>query len=93
MGERPSQSHTIHRLDSNGHYEPGNCVWAENEEQSNHRRDNRFISYQGREQTLEQWAREMNIDRCTLSDRLERGWTVERTLTQPVDARRRSKPK
>lgn len=27
MGEKP-EGHSISRLDHNGHYEPGNCVWA-----------------------------------------------------------------
>lgn len=28
MGARPTSKHQIHRLDSNGNYEPGNCVWS-----------------------------------------------------------------
>ena len=37
MGERPSGA-TIERLDVNGNYEPDNCVWATQQEQSINKR-------------------------------------------------------
>lgn len=33
MGPRPSRAHSIDRLDSEWHYEPGNCRWATMAEQ------------------------------------------------------------
>lgn len=38
MGERPSDEHSIERLDVNGNYERGNLVWADNRKQSMNRR-------------------------------------------------------
>jgi hypothetical protein len=38
MGERPSKSHTLDRIDSSGHYEPANCRWATATEQSRNTR-------------------------------------------------------
>lgn len=84
IGEAPSPHHSIDRIDSDGDYEPGNVRWATDEIQSRNRRSSVFLTYDGRTQTLKEWAEEVGMQRGTLAFRIKSGWSTERALTQPV---------
>lgn len=76
---------TIERIDVNGNYEPNNCTWIKNELQSHNRRNNHYLTYNGKTQILSEWAKEMNLHNgSTISGRLKRGWSIEKALTTPI---------
>lgn len=80
MGERPAGM-TLERIDVDGDYGLHNCRWATPAEQANNKRNSRFIEYQGRRQTVAQWARELGILDKTIYARLAQGWPPDKALT------------
>lgn len=71
MGDRPDST-TLDRIDVNGNYSKENCRWATNETQQNNKRTNTRIKFNGKVQTLAQWARELNVDYELLVSRISR---------------------
>lgn len=73
---------TLDRKDNNKGYSPENCRWSTNKEQQNNRRSNHTITYNGKTQTIKQWADELGIPRITLQNRITRlHWDIEKAMT------------
>ena len=87
MGERPSKDHSVERRNNELGYSKDNCYWATRKEQCNNTRSNVFIEYNGKNQTVTQWANELDIDPETLRQRLKNNWSVEKALTTPLGTR------
>lgn len=87
MGLKP-EGYSIERIDNDGNYEKNNCKWATKQEQNSNTRQNRIITYNNKTQTLEAWARELNISSQTLSKRLDAWNDVEKAFTTPVRKRK-----
>lgn len=84
MGSRPSNHHSIDRIDSNGPYSPENCRWATLEEQRNNQGNNHLLTFEGKTLTIAEWAKLTGISQSIIKNRINRyQWTVERALTTP----------
>lgn len=82
------KGYTINRINNDGNYELNNVEWADNKTQANNKRSNHLITYNGKTQTIAQWADELNINQYTLYNRiLTYHWTVERALTEKVNVK------
>lgn len=81
--------YTIDRIDNSIGYEPGNVRWATFTEQNRNRRSNHLLTYNGETRCLMEWSEKTGIGVTTIAMRIRHGWSVERTLTEPVQHRKR----
>jgi hypothetical protein len=75
---------TIDRIDNNSSYSKDNCKWSNRTEQSNNRRSNRVIEFEGELETLAEWCRIKNLHYKAVHRRLKIGWSIEQALTTPI---------
>jgi len=82
---------TLDRRNPCGNYSPENCRWATWKEQRRNKRNNVWVTHDGKRQILADWAEETGIAIGTLRARLfQYGWSPARALTQPPSMRVRS---
>ena len=87
MGRRPTPKHSIDRADNNKGYSPDNCRWATKREQSENTRVIKFYTFNGETLSLRGWEEKTGISRRALRARIERGWSIERTLTEETQTK------
>ena len=79
MGRAPIGG-TIDRIENDLGYSPENCKWSSKKEQANNRRNNRLLTYNGKTQTVSQWADELGMPSHLIYQRLYRGLPTDRAL-------------
>lgn len=60
MGNKPTNKHTIERINNDGNYEPSNCKWATRQEQLKNKRIRKdSLIHDGK--TTSEWAKKLGI--------------------------------
>jgi hypothetical protein len=80
VGKRPSDKHSIGRINNDGNYEPGNVRWETRSEQDNNTRSTVWVTINGVRRSLKQWCDELNVPYGRTATRIRRGWDGERAL-------------
>lgn len=71
MGKRP-RGKTIDRFpDKNGNYEPGNCRWATDGEQSRNKRTNVYFEMNGIKMVIKDWANRWGVNSSVINQHIK----------------------
>lgn len=85
MGVKPSNQHSIERIDVNGDYCPSNCIWELKSKQSRNTRRNVFIPFNGKQILQIDLARLLNVSQTTI-----RKYRVNGKLSELIESKSRN---
>ena len=75
---------SIDRIDVDGDYCPENCRWVSMKVQTFNKRNTHRIEYRGKMITLTEASELCGIIPNTISERIKRGWPVEKAIETPA---------
>lgn len=87
MGKHPGKGYDLDRINNDLGYSKENCRYVSRSVNLNNRRCNRRITFNGKTQTIADWALETGINYRTLNNRINRGWAVEDAMIAPANTK------
>src|SRR3990167_4956119 len=91
MGKRPSNNHTIDRIDVDGNYSPENCRWSTPHEQSRNTSRTNLVSLDDERLCLTDALPKLGLSPSTYYQRIKRGESPEKALRAPRGPKNNSK--
>jgi hypothetical protein len=82
MGDRPSPTHSIDRIDGNKGYSPENCRWATWTQQQRNRLNNVVVTYLGKTATLIEHCNTHNVVYKSALRRLKAGAPIDLVMSK-----------
>lgn len=88
MGKKPTPKHSLDRINNKGNYEPDNCRWANQYEQSSNIEKNVKVTINNTTHHVAEWAKLYNINLQTVYSRVkQQGWSWDKAITTPTKGR------
>lgn len=84
VGPRPSEQHSIDRINNDKGYAPDNCRWATHNEQARNKRNTVLVDVDGEMKPLSQISEELGVSISAMRYRVSKGLKGRGVINSPV---------